>query len=42
MGDVDTKPPPAARSFGQLCAMFRGQADSNEEEIDACSLPRSN
>lgn len=35
MGEVDTKPPIGARSFGQLYAVFRRQADSTEEEIDA-------
>jgi hypothetical protein len=35
MGEVDTKPPIGARSFGQLSAVFRRQADSTEEEIDA-------
>ena len=34
MGEVDTGAPAAARSFGQLYAVFRGQADSTEEEID--------
>jgi hypothetical protein len=35
MGEVDMKPPVDARSFGQLYAVFRGQSDSTEEEIDA-------